>query len=125
MMWQETAGVRRDTPARYMFPIFTAVDLDDMMGETTGRYRWEICRKTVSYTHLLGLHTCYNGVNKGKRACEGEQISKITSQTRSVSTVSAGGECMGTGEFKLRCLSLGPVYLQRRGFSGIHVRSGG
>ena len=27
-----------------------------------------------------GLHTCYNGVNKGKRACEGEQISKITSQ---------------------------------------------
>ena len=27
-----------------------------------------------------GLHTCYNGVNKGKRACECEQISKITSQ---------------------------------------------
>ncbi len=25
-------------------------------------------------------YTCYNGVNKGKRACEGEQISKITSQ---------------------------------------------
>ena len=47
------------------------------------------------------------------------------SDTRSVSTVSAGGECLGTGEFKLRCLSLGPVYLQRRGFSGIHVRSGG
>ena len=27
-----------------------------------------------------GLHTCYNGVNKGKRAREGEQIPKITSQ---------------------------------------------
>ena len=50
MMWQETAGVRRDTPARYMFPIFTAVDLDDMMVETTGRYRWEICRK------IQGVH---------------------------------------------------------------------
>ena len=49
-MWQETAGVRRDTPARYMFPIFTAVDLDDMMVETTGRYRWEICRK------IQGVH---------------------------------------------------------------------
>lgn len=45
MMWQETAGVKRDTSARYMMPIFTAVDLDDMMIETTGRYRWEICRK--------------------------------------------------------------------------------
>lgn len=50
MMWQETAGVKRDTPARYMFPIFTAVDLDDMMIETTGRYRWEICRK------IQGVH---------------------------------------------------------------------
>lgn len=50
MMWQETAGVKRDTPARYMFPIFTAVDLDDMMVETTGRYRWEICRK------IQGVH---------------------------------------------------------------------
>ncbi|EDM52642.1 hypothetical protein EUBVEN_00058 [Eubacterium ventriosum ATCC 27560] len=27
-----------------------------------------------------GLHTCYNGVNKGKRPREGKQISKITSQ---------------------------------------------
>ena len=31
MMWQETAGVRRDTSARFLFPIFTAVDIDDMM----------------------------------------------------------------------------------------------
>lgn len=50
MMWQETAGIKRDTSARYMFPIFTAVDLDDMMIETTGRYRWEICRK------IQGVH---------------------------------------------------------------------
>lgn len=44
-MWQETAGVRRDTSARFLFPIFTAVDLEDMMIDTMGRYRWEICRK--------------------------------------------------------------------------------
>lgn len=49
-MWQETAGVRRDTSARFMFPIFTAVDIDDMMIDTTGRYRWEICRK------IQGVH---------------------------------------------------------------------
>lgn len=50
MMWQETAGVKRDTSARFMFPIFTAVDIDDMMIETVGRYRWEICRK------IQGVH---------------------------------------------------------------------
>lgn len=45
MMWQETADKRRDTPARFLFPIFTAADLDDMMIETIGRFRWEMCRK--------------------------------------------------------------------------------
>ena len=32
----------------------------------------------------LGLHTCYNGVNKGKRACEGEQIPKNNVSVRIV-----------------------------------------
>ncbi len=45
MMWQETADKRRDTPARFLFPIFTAADLDDMMMEAIGRFRWEMCRK--------------------------------------------------------------------------------
>lgn len=45
MMWQETADKRRDTPGRFLFPVFTAVDLEDMMVETVGRFRWEMCRK--------------------------------------------------------------------------------
>lgn len=45
MMWQETAGVKRATSGRFLFPIFTAVDIDEMMLETVGRFRWEICRK--------------------------------------------------------------------------------
>ena len=28
-----------------MVPIFTAVDLNDLLLETCGRYRWELCRK--------------------------------------------------------------------------------
>ena len=47
MMWQETAGVKRDTPARFVFPIMTTNELSDMMLETVGRYRWEICRKIL------------------------------------------------------------------------------
>jgi len=45
MMWQETASVRNDTPARFMLPIFTTVDIKELMLEITGRYRWEMCRK--------------------------------------------------------------------------------
>ena len=47
MMWQESAGVKKDTPARFIFPIMTANELPDMMLETIGRYRWEICRKIL------------------------------------------------------------------------------
>lgn len=45
MMWQENADTKRDTPGRFMFPIFTAGDINDMMVESCGRFRWEICRK--------------------------------------------------------------------------------
>ncbi len=47
MMWQETAGVKKDTPARFIFPVMTSGELNDMMLETMGRYRWEICRKIL------------------------------------------------------------------------------
>lgn len=50
MMWQETADAKSDTPARFMFPIFSSVDLSDMMLEVIARYRWEICRK------IEGIH---------------------------------------------------------------------
>lgn len=45
MMWQETAGIKRDTPARFIFPILTVANIMEMMIEVAGRYRWEICRK--------------------------------------------------------------------------------
>lgn len=50
MMWQEISGVKSDTPARFMFPVFTAVDLNELMLEMMGRYRWEMCRR------LEGVH---------------------------------------------------------------------
>lgn len=50
MMWQETASVRSDTPARFIFPIFAAMDVDQEMLLNMGRYRWEICRK------IQGVH---------------------------------------------------------------------
>lgn len=45
MMWQETAGIKKDTPARFIFPIMTVADITEMMTEVSGRFRWELCRK--------------------------------------------------------------------------------
>ena len=45
MMWQVTAGARNNTPARFMLPILCTGDLNDIMIENCGRYRWEMCRK--------------------------------------------------------------------------------
>lgn len=50
MMWQETASVRNDTPARFMLPILFGGDLKEQLLEITGRFRWEICRK------IQGIH---------------------------------------------------------------------
>lgn len=47
MMWQETAGVKRDTPARFILSTMCRGNLYDMLLETVGRYRWEICRKIM------------------------------------------------------------------------------
>ncbi len=47
MMWQETAGGRRDSAARFLFPILTVANIEDLMVETAGRFRWEICRKEM------------------------------------------------------------------------------
>lgn len=45
MMWQEISTKKRDTPGRFMFPILTIVDMDDLMLEAIGRFRWEMCRR--------------------------------------------------------------------------------
>ena len=50
MLWQETAGSRNDTPARFVFPIFAIMDVEEQMLQNMGRFRWEICRK------IQGVH---------------------------------------------------------------------
>jgi hypothetical protein len=45
MMWQETAGIKKDTQARFIFPILTVTDVGELMVEVCGRFRWEMCRK--------------------------------------------------------------------------------
>lgn len=43
-MWQDISEKRRDTPARFAFPIFTIEDMQNLFIRVVGAYRWEICR---------------------------------------------------------------------------------
>lgn len=43
-MWQEIAGRNRSTPGRFIFPIFTGENLNDLMVKMIGIFRWELCR---------------------------------------------------------------------------------
>ncbi len=45
MMWQVTEGVRNNTAGRIMLPILTSTEVEDMIIENCGRFRWEMCRK--------------------------------------------------------------------------------
>ncbi len=44
IMWQEISGKRRDTPARFLLPSFTEINLKVLLTKVFGRYRWELCR---------------------------------------------------------------------------------
>ncbi|HHV98257.1 MAG TPA: hypothetical protein GXX36_01585 [Clostridiaceae bacterium] len=44
MMWQELSGRDRNTPGRFILPIFTNENLYDLMVKLVGDFRWELCR---------------------------------------------------------------------------------
>lgn len=44
MMWQEITGRVRSTPGRFIIPVFTDENLDDMVLKLVGNFRWELCR---------------------------------------------------------------------------------
>lgn len=44
MMWQEITGRLRNSPGRFMLPVFTDENLDDMLVKLVGSFRWELCR---------------------------------------------------------------------------------
>lgn len=44
IMWQEISGTKRDTPARFSFPVFFRGDINTVVLRTLGQYRWEFCK---------------------------------------------------------------------------------
>lgn len=44
IMWQELSGRKRNTPGRFLLPVFLEGDLDKHITHLTGSFRWELCR---------------------------------------------------------------------------------
>lgn len=53
-MWQEITGKKRDTPARFIFPIIAETDIDKLVTKAFGRFHWEYCRceQGVSWNNI-------------------------------------------------------------------------
>lgn len=44
VMWQEISGRVKASPARFIFPIFTDENLDNLMASTIAKFRWELSK---------------------------------------------------------------------------------
>ena len=44
VMWQEITGKKRNSPGRFLFPIFCEANLFLNIVKVCGRFRWELCR---------------------------------------------------------------------------------
>ncbi|MBR6328492.1 MAG: hypothetical protein IKR68_02470 [Lachnospiraceae bacterium] len=44
-LWQEIAGIKRDTPGRITLSIFPTENLSDMVLRLAGEFRWELCKR--------------------------------------------------------------------------------
>ncbi len=46
LMWQEIEGRKKDTPARFILPIFPTINISNVLTCLTGRFRWEMCKRS-------------------------------------------------------------------------------
>lgn len=49
-MWQSLSGKLINSPGRFLFPIFSSANLDELMIETLARFRWELSRSLSAYS---------------------------------------------------------------------------
>lgn len=56
VMWQDIDGLNKSSPGRILFPIFTSMDINDLVITAVGAFRWELCK------NILGVS--WNDVTK-------------------------------------------------------------
>lgn len=87
IMWQDITGKRRNSPGRFLFPIFSAADLFQNVVKVCGRFRWEICRtiegtawNDIKVKSLTSEYTDYIQFYKKNRELSEERKEKLKLQ---------------------------------------------
>ncbi|MBR1743199.1 MAG: hypothetical protein IJ733_15285 [Lachnospiraceae bacterium] len=100
-MWQELSGRRKNTPARFLLPVFMESDLESEVVKLMGRFRWELCRTmqgaawnniqvkslTSEYSDFLQFYRKNRDLSDDKKQKLKMQIQKCRNNTRDVFVV--------------------------------------
>lgn len=83
-MWQEIEGKKRNTSGRFLMPIFSETNLEDIMITLAGRFRWELCRtiqgtvwNNIKYKSLTSEYADYIQFYRKNRDLSEERKEKL------------------------------------------------
>lgn len=86
-MWQEITGKKRDTPARFIFSVFTEDDVEKSVIKAFGRFHWEYCRceqgaswNNIQYKSLTSEYMDYIQYYRKNHDLTEEKREKIRTQ---------------------------------------------
>ncbi len=87
VLWQDISCRRRDTPGRFLLPLFAEVPVEDLLIRVSGRYRWELCRtiqgaawNNIQVKSLTSEYTDYLMYYKKNRDISEERKEKVKAQ---------------------------------------------
>ena len=87
ILWQDISCRRRDTPGRFLMPLFAEISVEDLMIRVCGRYRWELCRtvqgaawNNIQIKSLTSEYTDYLMYYKKNRDISEERKERVKAQ---------------------------------------------
>lgn len=87
IMWQEITGRKRNTPGRFLIPVLTEENLEEILIELFGRFRWELCRtiqgtawNNIQYPSLTSEYVDYIQFYTKNRDLTTEKKEKLKAQ---------------------------------------------
>ena len=87
VLWQDISCRRRDTPGRFLLPMFAEISLEDLLIRVCGRYRWELCRtvqgaawNNIQIKSLTSEYTDYLMYYKKNRDISEERKERVKAQ---------------------------------------------
>lgn len=100
VMWQEITGRSRSTPARFLIPVLTSENVDDMILRLGGNFRWELCRTmmgpawnditskslTSEYTDYIQFYRKNTDLSEEAKVKVKSQIQKYHNKLRDIFT---------------------------------------